>query len=71
MHENFDYGKHLRNKRLHKGISQACLAEKIGVSDVYVSLIEQGKRIPSLDVQKKVQNVLNTLVVCPCCGKAY
>lgn len=40
--------KNIKKLRLEKGYSQAKLAELIGLSEDYISLIENGKRTPSL-----------------------
>lgn len=48
----------LRNKRLDVGLSQQKLASKIGISRPQLSLIENGKRNPSLEVLKKIAQEL-------------
>lgn len=40
--------KNIKNLRLEKGYSQAKFAELTGLSEDYISLIENGKRTPSL-----------------------
>ena len=41
--------------REKEGLSQEALAEQLGLSDGYISLLEQGKRSPSFTVIKKYQ----------------
>ncbi len=40
--------KNIKKSRLEKGYSQAKFAELTGLSEDYISLIENGKRTPSL-----------------------
>lgn len=72
----------LRIKELikEKGVTNAELAEKSGVSKVSISLILNGKTNPSVDMLCKIANALGVGVselfsdfhtsrfVCPCCG---
>lgn len=44
----------LRERRLAKGISQEDLAGKADVHRTHISLIEHGRRSPSLDVAQKI-----------------
>jgi len=39
----------LRDCRLQNGLSQADLAKESGLSSKYVTLIEKGKRVPSVE----------------------
>ena len=48
----------LRTLRKDKGVTQAALAKKVGVSQVALCNIESGKRRPSVDVAKKIAAVL-------------
>lgn len=43
-----NFGKHLREARLRKKMSQGDIAEKLGVHRSYISGLERGKRNPSL-----------------------
>lgn len=45
-------GRAIRIARAHKGLTQSSLAEESGLSLSYVSLVEQGKREPSLSALK-------------------
>ncbi len=46
----------IRNRR---GLSQAQLAKKFGSSQAYVSLIESGDRMPSLEMLGKIAYALD------------
>lgn len=68
----------LRALRIHRGLRQADLAERAGLSAPYVSQLEQGLRTPSAVVVKALAAALevdvDTLgarsVTCPVCGTA-
>lgn len=49
----------LRELRLKKGVSQEKLAEAIDSHQVYISEIENGKKIPSLSVIYKTAQFFN------------
>jgi len=53
-------GRRLRELREQTGISQNDLADQIDVERSYISQIESGRRNPSIDVQKKLAQVLGT-----------
>ena len=42
------FGARIRKLRESKGVSQVTLAEKIGVEQPYISLVENGKQEPCL-----------------------
>ena len=42
------FGERIRQLRESKGLSQIALAEKVGVEQPYVSLVENGKQEPCL-----------------------
>ena len=52
-------GKALRICRAARGLSQRDLAQKAGFSTSYISLVEQGKREPSLSGIKKLTEALS------------
>ena len=52
-------GKKLRIIRTIKGIKQNVLAEKIGVTNIYLSSIENDKNEPSLSFIENVSKILN------------
>lgn len=43
----------LTNKRKSMGLRQGDIAKKIGVSQTHLSMIENGKRMPSVDILYK------------------
>jgi transcriptional regulator with XRE-family HTH domain len=53
------YGKAIRICRAAKGLSQKDLAAKTGVASSHISLIEAGKRSPSLATVEKICEALN------------
>lgn len=48
------YGSELRTARVSSGITQQRLARRAGVSQALVSLIERGRRVPSLHVANRL-----------------
>ena len=49
--------------RERKGLSQKALADRIGVSDAYITMLETGKRAnPSLKILKKLAKALGVPV---------
>jgi transcriptional regulator with XRE-family HTH domain len=54
------FGKVVRERRLKKGLGQEALADKAGLHRTHVSLLERGKRMPSLAVIKKLAKALDT-----------
>lgn len=55
-------GKRIKEFRIARGISQMLLAELCDISDPYISYIECGKKIPSLEVMIKIAKALDTSV---------
>ena len=51
--DNREIGARIRLARRDAGLTQEKLAEKIGVSTVFVSQLESGSRAPGLDVYKR------------------
>ena len=47
-------GKNIRIYRNNLGISQAQLAEKVGMAANYLGLIENGKKYPSADMVERI-----------------
>lgn len=45
-----NYGKAIKMLRASRGLQQRQLAEKLNVNGSYISLLEGGKRTPSLEV---------------------
>ncbi|MET4695842.1 helix-turn-helix domain-containing protein [Endozoicomonas lisbonensis] len=52
------FGAKLRSHRKENGFSQEVLAERTGLSRVYISCLERGKQDPSLKVLKKLAHGL-------------
>ncbi|MCL1844778.1 MAG: helix-turn-helix domain-containing protein [Defluviitaleaceae bacterium] len=52
-------GKRVRANRTRQELTQAELAEKTGMSDVYISYIENARKRPSLDSLVKIAIVLD------------
>jgi transcriptional regulator with XRE-family HTH domain len=42
-------GQRLRARRLARGLSQAALAESVGLSPNYIGLLERGLKLPTID----------------------
>jgi transcriptional regulator with XRE-family HTH domain len=57
-----DYGKALRQARAIKELKQEVLADAAGISSNYISMIEQGKRKPSVDVLEQLATALSVPV---------
>ena len=52
------FGLVLRMTRLKKGYSQERLAEKAGLDRTFVSMIERGRRRPTLETAKKLADAM-------------
>lgn len=52
-------GKRIRQKRLEKSWSQEEFAEKVGLSPVYIGMLERGEKLPKLETFIKIINTLN------------
>jgi transcriptional regulator with XRE-family HTH domain len=53
----------IKTLREKKGLSQKALAERVGVTDAYITMLETGTRKnPSLDVLKRLAKVLGVPV---------
>lgn len=48
----------VRKARRSAGMSQEDLADKVGVSRVYIGYVEQGRNVPTLEVLSKIAKVL-------------
>lgn len=46
--DNFQFNNHVKLARVEKGLTQAMLAEKVGISRQTVGLIEAGKYNPTI-----------------------
>lgn len=54
-----DIGERVKQARLARGMSQAELAEKLGLSDAYISKIELGKNAMTVTVLVKLSDILD------------
>lgn len=52
----------LNAARKEAGMTQGQLAEKVGVTNDYISMIERGDRTPGFNLAKKIADELNTTV---------
>ena len=59
----FSLGEKIAEARMHNGISQKELAQKSGLTQGNVSLIERGKANPSLKTIARIADALNQKVV--------
>ncbi|WP_353106220.1 helix-turn-helix transcriptional regulator [Acetoanaerobium noterae] len=48
----------MKVERVKKELSQQILAEKVGISREYISMIENGERTPSVLIAKKISRIL-------------
>lgn len=55
-------GRRIAKRRIQMGLKQNVLAERIGISNNYLSSIERGKEKPSLEI---IVNICNNLQVTP------
>jgi len=49
----------LKRRRINMGLTTQQLAERLGVTRQYISLLENGKRKPSFDVAKSLKKVFD------------
>ncbi len=52
-------GKRIRSHRIQRHMTQAVLADRTGVSSVYISCIERGKKKVSLEVLLRIVDVFS------------
>lgn len=50
--------KRIKRCRSDLGLTQEDLAEKVGVSRVYIGYVEQGRNSPSLEILEKIAKAL-------------
>lgn len=53
----------LRLERIARGMTQSDLADRAGVSQAYIAMIERGTRKPGLKLIKRLSEVLSIPVV--------
>ena len=54
--------KRIKKYRSDRGLTQEDLAEKVGVSRVYIGYVEQGRNTPSLEILEKISKALKVRV---------
>ena len=52
------FGDNLKNARTQKGVSQGQLADMMGIHSTHISRYERNQTIPSVDVVKKLADLL-------------
>ncbi len=52
-------GEKIKNLRESEGLTQEEVAEKVGVSKEFISMVESGKRNPSLEVLSKIASIFS------------
>ena len=52
------FATNVRRLRAKKGLSQKALADKVGISVSYVSMLERGQRSPPLETIEKMARAL-------------
>ena len=52
--------KRIKKCRGDLGLTQEDLAEKVGVSRVYIGYVEQGRNTPSLEILEKIAKALKS-----------
>jgi len=52
--------KRIKKLRGELGLTQEDLAEKVGVSRVYIGYVEQGRNTPSLEILEKIAKALKS-----------
>jgi transcriptional regulator with XRE-family HTH domain len=62
MKEPCQFGSRLREARTEKQLSQNALAGMVGLTAMYVSLLERGTRAPSYQVMLDLAKALDTTV---------
>jgi len=55
-------GKNIRNARKFKNMTQEKLAEKVDISEVFLSQLENGKNKPSLNTMHKISTALGVSI---------
>lgn len=55
----YNAGRRLKSLRQNSGLTQAALAEKVGLSTNYYGSIERGEKTPQLDTMVRIVNVFD------------
>ncbi len=54
--------KRIKKLRAELGMTQEDLAEKVGVSRVYIGYVEQGRNSPSLEILERIAKALRVKI---------
>jgi transcriptional regulator with XRE-family HTH domain len=54
------FGRLIRRKRAAAGLTQEVLADEAGLHRTYISLLERGLRVPTIEVVRRLAKALNT-----------
>ena len=54
--------KRIKKFRKDRDLTQEDLAEKVGVSRVYIGYVEQGRNTPSLEILEKIAKALKVKI---------
>lgn len=54
-----DFPRQLKYMRVRAGLRQEDVAERVGVTRAFISLIESGARLPSMGVMAKIMEALS------------
>jgi transcriptional regulator with XRE-family HTH domain len=54
------FGNVIRRRREASGLSQEALADKAGLHRTYISLLERGRRVPSIKIVQQLAAALET-----------
>ncbi len=57
--DRIEIGRKIREARLKKGFTQQTLAEVAGIGEMYVSQLERGMKMPSLNLFMKIITALD------------
>lgn len=60
-----EFGKLVRDARKAAGLTLEAVAKRIGTSGPFVSMMESGRRRPTVSVFKKLQRVLKVTIPFP------
>ena len=52
-------GKRIKEKRIERSWSQEDFSERVGLSPVYIGMIERGEKTPKLETFIRIANTLN------------
>jgi transcriptional regulator with XRE-family HTH domain len=58
-----DIGPRIKRARQRRGLTQAALANKVGVSSIHITMIELGTRRPTLGTLERIAKALRVKMV--------